>query len=88
MITINISHKKFKEVEAALKNNDWNSDNAYQELMQNEGLFCHAFYGWAASPYQKQKMSHIWRAVVFVKYESDKFKREWQKENVKKFLQL
>lgn len=88
MLSIRLSSKKYKEIRSALKSNDWNITNAYQELVQNENMFGYAFFGWHTTPYQKMKLEHIWRGVLLIKLEEDKNQPIWQKEQIKNFLKL
>lgn len=88
MKKISLTHKKFREIKTALENNNWNSENAYQEIMGNENLFGYAFFGWAASKYQRFKMNHIWRGVLFTQLEYNKTLREWQREQIRLFLEI
>lgn len=80
----------FSRIREALNRNDWNVDNAYSDIVSEEKLFGQAYYGWSATPYQRKKMSHIWRGVLFVKYEEcpHELMPTWQKESIGLFLDI
>ena len=88
MKSINLSTKKFAEIKKSLKRNNWNVTNAYQDIVSQESMFGYAFFGWSATPYQKRKLNHIWRGILFVKLEHDKSQPLWQKEQTKRFLEI
>lgn len=88
MKKINLSSKKWEEIRTVLKNNDWNVTSTYQELTAKENMFGYAFFGWHTTPYQKQKLEHIWRGVLFIKMEEDKNQPIWLKEQTKTYLEI
>lgn len=81
-----LSNRKFKQIRKALQDNNWNADNAYQQLMSEEKLFGHAFFGWAGTAYQRRKMKNIWRGVLFILLEEGNL-RDWQRKLLKQTLE-
>ena len=90
MKAIDISNSMFNRIRKALVENNWNTDNAYQNIISEEGMFGYAYFGWSATPYQKKKMQHIWRAVLFLKYEEchEDLMPKWIKSSIAKFLEI
>ena len=88
MKAIRLSNKKWNEIKKALILEQWNSTNAYQELMKTESLFGYAFFGWAASKYQRSKMRAIWLGILFVQLEDNKNLANWQRNQIKSELNI
>lgn len=87
MKSINLSNKQFRQVREALIRNNYNLDNAYQQLMCELNLFGFAFFGWhCANPYKRMLINHFWRACIFVKLEDGKIEREYLIKQSKEFL--
>lgn len=67
---------------------EWNSDNAYQKIVSEERLFGNVYFGWSCTPYQKRKLTHIWRGVLFVKWEYCPTLTDFEKKSIKEFLEI
>ena len=82
------SIKMQKKIKASLEKNNYNADNAYMEMMSDLNLFGKAFFGHSCTKYEKRKMQTIWNAVLFNVLEFSPNLRDWQRSQIKSFLDI
>ncbi len=85
MKSINVSTNNFKKITNMLLNGN-SADLAHENICSELNLYGVKYFG-HGTKYQKRKVDHLWRAVLFCIYDDTRIKIE-NKEQIKNYLEI